>query len=158
MRELPEFSKRWAEEDRFGTLQNELKYADMPCARKWANEFREGIKDYGFRDNQILRYKDFDFETMDTAMSLADKKIKQNSRDGRRTLFVCFYAGHGAYDGINTIALLNSKERELEEGNQYPLEKVLRKCANLAGAYFIGLFACDRMNLPEAELRGGTED
>ena len=37
-----------------------LMYPDMPRAREWADEFEEGIKAYGFREDQIRRYKDVD--------------------------------------------------------------------------------------------------
>ena len=36
----------------------------MPRAREWANEFEQGIKAYGFTDDQIHRYSDSDFSTM----------------------------------------------------------------------------------------------
>ena len=70
-------------------------YADMPEAREWADEFEEGIKAYGISAEQIERYQDADWDTMDRAITKgAQKKINQNARLGRRTLLLCFYAGH----------------------------------------------------------------
>ena len=33
----------------------------MPHARKWADEFEEGIKAYGINADQIQRFKDVDW-------------------------------------------------------------------------------------------------
>ena len=55
LREIPEFSKtvdEYGGEDEDGELQ----FDDMPRAREWADEFEEGIKAYGFREDQIQRY------------------------------------------------------------------------------------------------------
>ena len=40
----------------------------MPHAREWADEFHEGIKAYGFSEEQIFRYKDVDFKTLGQAI------------------------------------------------------------------------------------------
>ena len=74
LRELPEFSERHDSRvaERLGShmtsLANEFIYPDMPCARKWADEFEEGIKAYGFNADQIHRYKDVDFSTIKSAI------------------------------------------------------------------------------------------
>ena len=47
---------------------------------------------------------------MGTAIKEAGKKIIQNKRLNRRTLLVCFYAGHGAKRDNTTWALINSNE------------------------------------------------
>ena len=82
----------------------------MPQARKWADEFEEGIKAYGFSTEQIYRYKDIDENIMSRATCKgARDKIKKNAREGRRTLLLCFYAGHGATTKYNrSVVLLNS--------------------------------------------------
>ena len=96
LRELPEFNKRFGDDGRnYGSLQNELEYRDMLKAREWADEFEEGIKKYEFSDNQIQRYTDVDYSTMQRAIWGAEDKIKENAEQGRRTLLLCFYAGHG---------------------------------------------------------------
>ena len=64
LRELPEFAERYEEND----LRNEFKYYDMPRAREWANEFEEGIKNYGISAEQIQRHTDSDSDTMSTAI------------------------------------------------------------------------------------------
>ena len=85
----------------------------------------------------------------------ARAKIRQNAREGRRTLLICFYAGHGATTGIMTSALFNSNSRN--RGNQYPILVDLGDCAKEKGAYVISLLACSRKSLPEEEeSRGGT--
>ena len=48
LRELPKFSKR-----RSKNYEAELMYADMPRARKWANDFEMNIKKYDFGADQI---------------------------------------------------------------------------------------------------------
>ena len=53
LREIPEFSKNWPDEWRYGSLRNQIQYPDMPCAKEWANEFEEGIKAFGISDEQI---------------------------------------------------------------------------------------------------------
>ena len=94
----------------------------MPNARVWANEFEEGIKAYGFSEDQIHRYTDVDADTMrDTIfrnpnVGMILKKIQQNASQGRRTLLLFFYAGHGATKGGGrTFALLNFKDKNLRE-------------------------------------------
>ena len=95
----------------------------MPQAREWANTFEEGIKAFGFSAEQIHLYKDADDNTMRLAFiagnNSAKAKIKQNARKGRRTLLICFYAGHGATVNSTTRALLNSNDRYR---NQFFLE------------------------------------
>ena len=71
----------------------------------------------------------------------AKVKIHDNAREGRRTLLIFFYAGHGATVGSKTRALLNSNHRG---DNQYGIEKALGECAKFNGVYGINLFACDR--------------
>ena len=99
LREIPEFSKRHPDKDYMGSLQNELECPDLPRAREWADTFEEGIKAYGFGEDQIYRHKDADYDTMHSAIfdgaNSARSKIEQNSIQGRRTLLLCFYAGHG---------------------------------------------------------------
>ena len=78
----------------------------MPRAREWADTFEEGIKAYGLSEDQIYRHKDADFDTMRSAIldrpDSAYKKIAENARQGRRTLVLCFYAGHGATENSRT--------------------------------------------------------
>ena len=52
LRELPEFADRFTDTAPV-SLRNELIYPDMPRAREWADEFEEGIKAYGFSEDQI---------------------------------------------------------------------------------------------------------
>ena len=68
LRELPEFAQRHKDD-------NELMYPDMPRAREWANEFEEGIKNYGFSAEQIERYSDSDGDTIFRAIFRAHMKI-----------------------------------------------------------------------------------
>ena len=49
------------------------------------------------------------------------KKIKQNAKQGRRTLLLFLYAGHGATKNSQTSALLNSNDLE----DLWELEKLL---------------------------------
>ena len=132
LRELPEFAVRFdsSKNSNYRPIHNELVYGDMPRAREWANTFEEGIKAYGFSEDQIYRYTDADYNTMDNAIrsgaSSASQKIAQNAREGRRTLLLCFYAGHGAQVAglLGTYALLNSNQRG-NQGNRFPLEGIL---------------------------------
>ena len=97
-------------------------YPDIPYAREWADDFEEGIKAYGFSDDQIKRYSDVDYDTMDSAIEGVIEKIKQNASLGRRTLVLCFYAGHGFTEEGMTRALFNSNEQfevPLEVGLRY---------------------------------------
>ena len=84
----------------YNNLFNKFMYDDMPKAREWADTFEEGIKAYGFSDDQIHRYNDADYDTMWNAFYIGDNcpssKIIENARQGRRTLLLCFYAGHAA--------------------------------------------------------------
>ena len=70
LRELPEFAIRFDsnENGNFRPIHNELQYGDMPRAREWANTFEEGIKAYGFSEDQIYRYTDADYSTMSRAI------------------------------------------------------------------------------------------
>ena len=69
----------------------------MPRAREWADEFEEGIKKYGISADQIQRYNDADYDTMRNLFNFdVSDKIFENAEQGRRTLLLCFYAGHGA--------------------------------------------------------------
>ena len=131
----------------------------MPRAREWADTFEEGIKAYGFGEDQIYRHKDTDNKTMASAICEIWDKIEQNAIQGRRTLLLCFYAGHAATRDSYTWALFNSNKRGDESGgNQEGLECWLHETALLKGAYVIGLLACSRMKMPEEEAkRGGTE-
>ena len=74
----------------------ELEYGEMPEARVQANQFYEGIKAFGFSPEQIQRYSDSDKDTVKEAIDAARRKIKTNASQGRRTLLLCFYVGHGA--------------------------------------------------------------
>ena len=47
----------------------------MPRAREWADTFEEGIKAYGFGEDQIYRHKDVDNDTMKSAIKEAEEKI-----------------------------------------------------------------------------------
>ena len=68
--------------------------------------------------------------TMQDAIEEAEDKIRENARQGRRTLLLCFYAGHGGTDGGTTEALLNSNQRGYwPGGNQFDLETYLNSCA-----------------------------
>ena len=94
-------------------------------------------------------------------MESADK-IGENARQGRRTLLLCFYAGHAVTDQGYTNALFNSNQRgEKVGGNHCPLEGWLKAISNrIKGAYapyIISLFACDRNKMPEEAKRGGTD-
>ena len=81
--------------------------------------------------------------------------MKQYASQGRRSLLLCFYAGHGYGNGS---ALLNSNRRGHDErGNNYILDDFISNCAHINGTYSIGLFACGRLPRPEEEKRGGTE-
>ena len=56
LREIPEFSMRHPErvaKFNWNSLRNELMYHDMPHAREWADEFKEGITKYGISADQI---------------------------------------------------------------------------------------------------------
>ena len=90
---------------------------------------------------------------MHSAIQEAKRKIRQNASQGRRTLLLSFYAGHGATKNNETYALFNSNERQgyEEGGNQLNLESYLRHCAAEKGAYVINLLACGRENMPEEE-------
>ena len=121
----------------------------MPRAKEWAEEFENKIKDHGFSHDEVERYTNADRVTMHTAIKRAGTKIIRNGKLGRRTLLVCFYAGHGATVKNSTNALCNSSEKEGRNCNQYELEAWIRGCLKSAGAYVIGLFACDRAPMPE---------
>ena len=121
----------------------------MPHAREWANQFEKGIKKYGISVDKIYRYSDVDYYTMYDAIIDARKKTERNAEDGRRTLLLCFYAGHGATVNSETYALFNSNDRVLD--NQFSLEYMLGRSTELNGAYVISLFACDRYPMPEEE-------
>ena len=58
-------------------------------------------------------------------------KMGQNAQQGRRTILLYFYAGHGALLKGDVRALTNSNRRGVEEGgNEYNLEIILRNtCA-----------------------------
>ena len=86
----------------------------MPHAREWANQFEKGIKKYGISVDKIYRYRDVDYYTMYDAIIDARKKTERNAEDGRRTLLLCFYAGHGATVNSETYALFNSNDRVLD--------------------------------------------
>ena len=77
----------------------------MPIAREWADEFEQGIKNYGISAEQIQRYSDSDSDTVKSAIRSAKHEIIQNAKRGRRTLLLCFYAGHGATINNQTVAL-----------------------------------------------------
>ena len=87
LRELPEFAAEYG------------LYDDIPQARYWADTFENGIKAYGFSEDQIRRYKDADYSTIEQAINSGANSVKtkigQNASQGRRTLLLCFYAGHG---------------------------------------------------------------
>ena len=158
LRERPEFAKTWGDDGRDSLirelgLNDELQYADIPRAREWADNFEEGIKAYGFSDDQVKRYNDTDKDTMGSALMEVVAKIKQNASQGRRTLLLCFYAGHGATKEGITWALFNSNlkfELPLEYGLRYIL-------AREKGCYLISFFACGRIKMPEEAKRGGAD-
>ena len=166
LRELPEYAKRWPNNEHYySSIRNELKYPDMPRAREWADEFEEGIQAYDISADQIKRHKDVDWQTMYDAIEEAYEKIKQNARQGRRTLLLFFYAGHGYMCRNSTFALLNSNQAgQGDGGNEVELEDKLRLHAREKGAYVISLIACNRSldedyeeDEDEEEERGGTE-
>ena len=147
LRELPEFAE----------------YHDMPEAREWADAFEQGIKGYGFNEDQIYRHRDADYNSFEDAIRCGENnvewKITQNAEQGRRTLLLCFYAGHGVTDDNELNVLCNSNERAGEY--EYIMESVLNACIEVNGVYVIGLFACGREQKPVPEddeaNRGGTE-
>ena len=102
-------------------------YPDMPRAREWANEFERGIKAYGISAEQIQHYKDIDWGTMLSVVLGVMEQIKHNARQGRRTLLLYFYSGHGFTEDNSTYALINSNQRGDEDGgNQCNLEDCFR--------------------------------
>ena len=138
----------------------------MPRAREWADEFEEGIKKYGISADQIQRYNDADYDTMRNLFNFdVSDKIFENAEQGRRTLLLCFYAGHGAIQEQSnykyTWALFNSNVGERSQGgNQFNLEGEMDDYARRKGTYIISLFACSREAMPEKEeegTRGGTQ-
>ena len=68
LRELPEFAERHDNKATNGSLRNKFHYPNMPRARKWADEFEQGIKAYGISEDQIIRYNDVDWITMNKAI------------------------------------------------------------------------------------------
>ena len=79
LRESPVYGKTWVEHDtryRMFDNANEFMYPDMPQATKWADEFEEGIKKYGFSAEQIQRYKNFDWRTINYLFSDEVRKQK----------------------------------------------------------------------------------
>ena len=117
LRKLPEF----AQKHEFGSLVNKLQYPDMPRAREWADEFEQGIKEYGIFPVQIRRYNDADIDTIFSAIWNARYRIGDNAELGLRTLLLFFYAGYGVSVRGNTSALFNSDIRSYEI-NQRHLE------------------------------------
>ena len=73
------------------------------------------------------------------AITKTSDKIKQNALEGRRTLLLWFYAGHGVTIDGETYALLNSNRRP--EYGWYGYYKSLDLTsldgANTEGAYII---------------------
>ena len=53
---------------------------DMPHAREWADDFEEGIQKYGISADQIQRYQDADYRTMNSVFVKTYKKIKKNAK------------------------------------------------------------------------------
>ena len=52
----------------------------MPRYREWADEFEEGIKQYGISADQIKRYSNVDWSTLQQALNSVKKKITQNAK------------------------------------------------------------------------------
>ena len=74
---------------------------------------------------------------MHTAIMKAKDKIEQNAQQGRRTLLLCYFAGHGATYENSTNVLINTNQRG-EEVHQYDLEGWLSlTCAKVKGSYVI---------------------
>ena len=92
LRKRPEFAKN-------DELEGQLMYRDLPEASEWAQEFQTGIADYGFAPDQIHRYTN---PTARTFYRVIQRellgKIKANVKEGKRTLVVSFYTGHGAHN------------------------------------------------------------
>ena len=124
----------------------------MPRAREEADEFEEGIKAYGMGADQIIRYSDdVDAGTIGQAIHVAEMKIADYAKQGRRTLLLFFYIGHG-FTGCcdtDTEVLLNSNIRGGKAGYQYPLGDYLFECNKQPGAYVISLIKCGRRTLPK---------
>ena len=96
----------------------------MPQAKEWADEFELGIKDFGFGPDDIIRHTDIDTPTIRPFFSeLFRKRIRKNLKAGRKTLLVCFYAGHGSHHPVTGMnVLMNSNHRGLA---WFELEKTL---------------------------------
>ena len=75
LREEPQFAQR---HNIAGFYDNEFEYYDMPRAKEQADEFEEGIKAYGFSEEQIRRYKDVDHNTMSEEIFLASLQMTEN--------------------------------------------------------------------------------
>ena len=141
LRKRPEFAKN-------DELEGQLMYRDLPEASEWAQEFQTGIADYGFAPEQIHRYTNPNARTFYRVIQRElVNKIKANVKEGKRTLVVSFYAGHGAQNQTKgTSVLCNTAGKSNME--HYELEQQLIQNVVKAGAYLIGLFACSRMPWP----------
>ena len=93
---------------------------------------------------------------MGSALGEAGRTVRENSEQGRRTLFLCFYAGHAEYDQDGTQAYLNCGP--LGKSHGYELVAELGAIADHhKGSYLIALMACDCSRRPKEQQRGGTE-
>ena len=134
-------------------------YRDLPEASEWASEFESNIASYGFTPEQIFRYTNPNARTFYRVIQrevLA--KVRANSAEGRKTLVVCFFAGHGAQNITYsaTSALCNTAGKS--NLDHYELENFLRSNLVAAGAYVIGLFACSRMEVPTRGADDGDDE
>ena len=83
------------------------------------------------------------------------RTVKENSEQGLRTLFLCFYAGHAEHGDEGTNAYLNCGPRDGSHGCELVAE--LAAAADHKGSYLIALMACDSSRRPQEQQRGGTE-
>ena len=82
------------------------------------------------------------------------KKMSENKKQGRRTLLVCFYSGHGINRG-GTKAMCNPNEKGKQ--TEFPVETNLKLLRQYNGSYVIGLLSCNRQQW-EVPLRGGADE
>ena len=95
---------------------------DLQPALTDAEVFNEGIQRYGFDAVTTLKNIDVEFKRMGELLRGAKTKMDRNFEEGKNTLLVVYYAGHGMMK--NTVYALTT------DGKLFPLESMLRNYAS----------------------------
>ena len=124
--------------------------------------FKENIQVYGFDDDgqDIVKKMNLSVDKVKKVFLGYQRKINDNASQGKNTLTIVYYGGHGMMKDDHSQIVMPDSEKVTP---LYDLEARLRSLGSLPGSFVIGIFDCcrdafDQSIFPPVESRGGNSN